>query len=150
MQTTFMVAGIVIVLSFHSFANAFRLREYRRPLCTEEQTCSYQALGVVFALCDCPGAEKSCPRDPENAVEHRGTQYHFCSARNVPLCEDGDISTTVTGIQTAIHCICAEGSDLVQERSEEKGITNYACRQFYPVMEEIIQLKRTTIQQIST
>ncbi|KIH68880.1 hypothetical protein ANCDUO_00782 [Ancylostoma duodenale] len=104
-------------------------REYRRPVCTEEQTCSYKALGVVFALCDCPGEEKSCPRDPENAVEHRGTHYHFCSARNVPVCEDGDISTTVTGIQTAIHCICAEGSDLIQERSEEKGITNYACRQ---------------------
>ncbi|CAJ0609771.1 unnamed protein product [Cylicocyclus nassatus] len=129
MLTSVMVMGVSTVLAFQSVTNAFRLREYRRPTCSEEETCSYKALGVVFALCDCPGEEKLCPKEPENAVEHRGTRYYFCSPRIVPACKDGDISTTVTGIQTAIHCTCPEEHDLIQEPSEEKGVTSYACRQ---------------------
>ncbi|KHJ99782.1 hypothetical protein OESDEN_00238 [Oesophagostomum dentatum] len=76
MPTSSLVAGISIVLALCSAVTAFRLREYRRPICAEEQTCSYEALGVVFALCDCPGNDKSCPENIENAVEHRGTWYH--------------------------------------------------------------------------
>ncbi|KAK6765395.1 hypothetical protein RB195_025354 [Necator americanus] len=129
MPTSCVVARIIIVLALQNVANSFRQRDYQRPVCSEEQTCSYEALGVVFALCDCPAEEKTCPQDPKNAIEHRKTQYFFCSRRNVPVCEDGDISTTVTGIQTAIHCICDEAYDLVQEKSVDKGTTIYACQQ---------------------
>ncbi|KAK5969860.1 hypothetical protein GCK32_000894 [Trichostrongylus colubriformis] len=129
MPSTCVVAAAVIVLAVNSMADAIRLRQYRRPLCTTEQTCSYEAFGMVFALCDCPGDEKSCPQDEENAVEHRGTLYSFCTSRKVPVCEDGQISTTVSGIQTAIHCVCADSYEMVQQPTGSKDVTNYTCRQ---------------------
>ncbi|VDP48407.1 unnamed protein product [Heligmosomoides polygyrus] len=104
-------------------------REYRRPQCTSEQTCSYEAFGMIFALCDCPGDDPICPRDPRNAIEHRGTVYNFCYPRSAPICEDGQVSTTVSGIQTAIHCICSDSNDLVQQPTKLKDVTSYMCRQ---------------------
>ncbi|XGW32586.1 hypothetical protein V3C99_017271 [Haemonchus contortus] len=110
-------------------ADAIKLREYRRPICTPEQTCSYEAFDMVFALCDCPGKDHTCPQNEGNAVEHRGTLYNFCTSRNVPICEDGQISTTVSGIQTAIYCVCPESHEMVQQPTQAKDETNYACRQ---------------------
>ncbi|KAK6032013.1 hypothetical protein OSTOST_01821 [Ostertagia ostertagi] len=129
MPSACVVSSLVIVLAVNSMADAIRLREYRRPQCTTEQTCSYEAFGMVFALCDCPGEEQSCPQDEENAVEHRGTLYNFCTTRNVPICEDGQISTTVSGIQTAIYCVCPDNNDMVQQQTLIKGVTNYTCHQ---------------------
>ncbi|VDM60021.1 unnamed protein product [Angiostrongylus costaricensis] len=103
--------------------------DYRRPVCTPQQSCSYEAFGILFALCDCPEENSMCPHDEKNAVEHRGTSLQFCSPRIVPICENEEISTTVAGIQTAIHCICPEDSELVQQPSKIKDVTDYICRQ---------------------
>ncbi|KAJ1352507.1 hypothetical protein KIN20_008850 [Parelaphostrongylus tenuis] len=133
---------ITIVLAFHSVTDGFRMLDYRRPVCTPEQSCSYEAFGILFALCDCPHENSVCPRDEKNAVEHRGTFYNFCSPRNVQICEHGEISTTVSGIQTAIHCICPEDNELVQQPNEIKGVTDYVCRQKrHCIIDEVCGLK---------
>lgn len=129
MRTTCIAAAMTIALALNSTTHAIRLREYRRPQCTSEQTCSYEAFGMIFALCDCPGDDPICPRDPRNAIEHRGTVYNFCYPRSAPICEDGQVSTTVSGIQTAIHCICSDSNDLVQQPTKLKDVTSYMCRQ---------------------
>ncbi|WKY16847.1 hypothetical protein Q1695_001453 [Nippostrongylus brasiliensis] len=149
MSTTYMAAGITIVLALNSMSEAMRLREYRRPVCSPEQSCFYEAFGMVFALCDCPGEDRSCPQEEEHSIEHRGTMYSFCEARDIPLCKDGDISTSVKGIQTAVHCICPDQNELVQMPGEQKDRTNYVCRQPYHGIDDIVELKTTTVQQFS-
>ncbi|XGW32587.1 hypothetical protein V3C99_017271 [Haemonchus contortus] len=110
--TTCIVAAIAIILVVNSMADAIKLREYRRPICTPEQTCSYEAFDMVFALCDCPGKDHTCPQNEGNAVEHRGTLY------NKRLCSNDEACAIRSFVGEMRFCDCRTGSSCVYPPKE--------------------------------
>ncbi|PAV87036.1 hypothetical protein WR25_12699 isoform P [Diploscapter pachys] len=121
-----------------------RRQHYRRPICESSQACSYVVNGIDMTFCDCPGEDKSCPTEPEFSINSKGTvyqvecrvkqrkmkyylQFQFCEPRKIPICDEGQVATSVEDLQTAIHCVCPD--NMVHRRRKIPGTRNseYIC-----------------------
>ncbi|PAV87033.1 hypothetical protein WR25_12699 isoform O [Diploscapter pachys] len=104
-----------------------RRQHYRRPICESSQACSYVVNGIDMTFCDCPGEDKSCPTEPEFSINSKGTVYQFCEPRKIPICDEGQVATSVEDLQTAIHCVCPD--NMVHRRRKIPGTRNseYIC-----------------------
>ena len=94
----------------------------------------------IFTL----GEDKSCPTGPEFSINSKGTVYQviyrveqwemkyyfkfqFCEPRKAPICDEGQVATSVEDLQTAIHCVCPD--NMVHRRRKIPGTRNseYIC-----------------------
>ncbi|CAI4221450.1 unnamed protein product [Auanema sp. JU1783] len=100
------------------------LSDYRRPICSPDQTCSYEAMGLTFSLCDCP-QQDSCHE--KHSFKHQNTVYSFCQQYLPPVCWENDISVVVSGIQTSIRCICPEDYTVKKDKSLKNGDVQFRC-----------------------
>uniref|UniRef100_A0A1I7XRD1 EB domain-containing protein n=1 Tax=Heterorhabditis bacteriophora TaxID=37862 RepID=A0A1I7XRD1_HETBA len=125
-----MLKSLILLIALPYISQAFTMRrQYRRPVCEPNQSCSYDVMGMQFAFCDCPGPETRCPMNPSYTIDQRGTTYHFCAHREITVCEIGEVATTVDSIQTAIHCICPDSMELIKKDESNGSIKEFVCEE---------------------
>ncbi|GMT36757.1 hypothetical protein PFISCL1PPCAC_28054, partial [Pristionchus fissidentatus] len=109
---------------------------YTVPTCAFRQSCLFTMDDFRFEMCSCPnGTECSS----SFTAIHQGTRYNFCSDPRLGRCSSGDLSVTIDGLQTTLHCTCTR--PMVERKIVEakSSATKFVCEM--PVSERPISPK---------
>ncbi|KAF8355109.1 hypothetical protein PRIPAC_96732 [Pristionchus pacificus] len=119
---------LVLSVFFSTTVAALDLRSlssmYTAPTCEHRQSCLFMMDDFRFELCGCPN-DTQC--SGKYSAVHQGTKYSFCTDPQLDQCASGDLSVTVEGLQTTLHCACAK--PLVERKiiDTESAATKFVC-----------------------
>ncbi|GMR61698.1 hypothetical protein PMAYCL1PPCAC_31893, partial [Pristionchus mayeri] len=78
---------------------------YTPPKCAFRQSCLFMMDEFRFEMCACPNGTRC---NGKFSTVHQGTRYNFCSDPELAECSSGDLSVTIEGLQTTLHCSCSK------------------------------------------
>ncbi|GMT05854.1 hypothetical protein PENTCL1PPCAC_28028, partial [Pristionchus entomophagus] len=135
LSLSLLVASAAATLDLRSLSSL-----YTAPTCSFRQSCLFMMDDFRFEMCGCPN-ETECT-GKFNAI-HQGTRYSFCSDPLLDECSSGDLSVTIQGLQTTLHCACLK--PLVERKVSYFIEANLALIIMIPPITQTVSPKMTKL-----